>query len=79
VDRTGSVNLAIMGVNVPGLNDALDSDAVLAAQRRSRLGERGITNFVSNAAKCMLTLVLFRAVTDLILQPYRMPSPASIQ
>ncbi|KAJ7333435.1 hypothetical protein DFH08DRAFT_306238 [Mycena albidolilacea] len=49
--KTGSVNLAIMGVNVPGLNDALDSDAVLAAQRRSRLGERGITNFVSNAAK----------------------------
>ncbi|KAJ7830738.1 hypothetical protein B0H14DRAFT_2365610 [Mycena olivaceomarginata] len=59
--KTGSVNLAIMGVNVPGLNDALDSDAVLAAQRRSRLGERGITNFVSNAAKCMLTLILVRA------------------
>lgn len=71
--------MAIMGVNVPGLNDALDSDAVLAAQRRSRLGERGITNFVSNAAKCMLVLVLLKAVTNLILQPYRTPSPGSIQ
>ncbi|KAJ6587589.1 hypothetical protein DFH09DRAFT_909649 [Mycena vulgaris] len=47
--KTGAVNLAIKGANVPGVNDILDSDTS-ASQRRSRLNKRQLSNFVSDAA-----------------------------
>ncbi|KAJ7150538.1 hypothetical protein C8R43DRAFT_887267 [Mycena crocata] len=50
--KTGAVNLAIMGANVPGINDILANDpSVTASQRRSRVNKRGLTNFVVKAAK----------------------------
>ncbi|KAJ7053177.1 hypothetical protein C8F01DRAFT_996912, partial [Mycena amicta] len=57
--KTGSVNLAIKGINVPGLNDLIGandtSTAVAAASKRhSRLNHRqsvaGFKSFVANAA-----------------------------
>ncbi|KAF7368510.1 hypothetical protein MVEN_00174200 [Mycena venus] len=48
-NKTGAVNLAIKGVNVPELNDVLNSDTT-ASQRRSRLNRRGVQSFVADAA-----------------------------
>ncbi|KAJ6522865.1 hypothetical protein B0H19DRAFT_1008804 [Mycena capillaripes] len=47
--KTGAVNLAVQGVNVPGLNDALNS-ATAPSQRRSRLNQRQLKSFVADAA-----------------------------
>ncbi|KAJ7853368.1 hypothetical protein B0H13DRAFT_1538765, partial [Mycena leptocephala] len=47
--NTGTVNLAIKGANVPGVNDILDGTPS-ASQRRSRLNRPQLRNFVTDAA-----------------------------
>ncbi|KAJ7042351.1 hypothetical protein C8F04DRAFT_945998 [Mycena alexandri] len=50
--KTGTVNLAIKGANIPGVNDILDTD-IPTSQRRSRHNVRGAGSFVADAANCM--------------------------
>ncbi|KAJ7779695.1 hypothetical protein B0H16DRAFT_1300149 [Mycena metata] len=49
--KTGAVNLAIKGANIPGVNQILDTD-IPTSQRRSRHNARGVGSFVSDAADC---------------------------
>ncbi|KAJ6480450.1 hypothetical protein C8R45DRAFT_1005441 [Mycena sanguinolenta] len=54
--KTGPVNLAIMGMNVPGMNNVLDTNTTSSAsQRRSRFNKR--QNVVSNAVNSISNAV----------------------
>ncbi|KAJ7664073.1 hypothetical protein B0H17DRAFT_304395 [Mycena rosella] len=55
-NKTGAVNLAIKGANVPGINDILANDTP-ASRRRSRLNRRQASNFVSDAADAISNAV----------------------
>lgn len=46
--RTGDVNIAIEGTNIP---DATGDAEVLAPQRRSRIANRGLFSSIENAFK----------------------------
>ncbi|KAJ7249854.1 hypothetical protein C8J57DRAFT_1139113 [Mycena rebaudengoi] len=50
--KTGTVNIAIKGANIPGVKDILASETANdSPQRRSRHSERGLGSFVKNAVK----------------------------
>lgn len=57
IHRTGTVNLAIKGANVPGVNSILANDTS-ASQRRSRLNKRQLSNFVADATNCTPSTIL---------------------
>ncbi|KAJ6608508.1 hypothetical protein B0H10DRAFT_2226802 [Mycena sp. CBHHK59/15] len=54
--KTGAVNLAIKGANVPGVNAILANDTT-ASQRRSRHNSRAPSNFVTDAANTISNAV----------------------
>ncbi|KAJ7251009.1 hypothetical protein C8J57DRAFT_1666876 [Mycena rebaudengoi] len=50
--KTGTVNIAIKGANIPGVKDILASETANdSPQRRSRHSERGLGSFVKNTVK----------------------------
>lgn len=50
--RTGAVNLAIQGANVPGVN-AILANSTSASRRRSRFNQRQLSNFVADASNSL--------------------------
>ncbi|KAJ7471656.1 hypothetical protein B0H11DRAFT_1729811 [Mycena galericulata] len=50
--KTGAVNLAIQGANVPGVN-AILANSTSASQRRSRFNQRQLQSFVASASNSL--------------------------
>ncbi|KAJ7143998.1 hypothetical protein C8R44DRAFT_141912 [Mycena epipterygia] len=62
--KTGSVNLAIKGANVPGVNSILANDTS-ASQRRSRLNSRQLSNFVADATNSISNAISSANTVDI--------------